>query len=579
MSAPIFAGMAGFADNFTKAYSGEKRRQSDEEERKAEREWRNEQRGRQRQEWQEADKLKTDLKDAGAVRTEQQGTMTEGQAGGVMQRTFNQNPEEAQRVKAMMDAEADMTGAAPATQQQTAAVTGNMARGHQIGQTMGAMGADPNSSEAVAQRTAQAYRKAGQVDKAILMENAVLDQQAKRLGLSIDQLKFADLQTNRAMDSALRSAPTWYEGATKFVSDAQRSGLKDVKAEHELSPDGKSVTLFAVMPDGKRQATGTYPADESGMLQFMQKFATLPIEKRMDMMIDQLKRDQTQSNWQKTFDANRGDATQAQANWQQTFDANRDDANRTQSNWQQTFDFNKKKDENEQQYRNRLLGFQAAQDARAAQTHKVAMEDAKIPAAVKTLAASYQEQIKSASAALNKAMAEGSFNPESPGTKQLIMDQKEAMQNLADTLAPYSKKAEGGATTAAPLGQPPTSATANKTSQAPAQTGAPAAQKPVVSMSQAMPAAPKPPPTVLEALNPGGNASLNATMQPMAQAIESLAAQLKQAQATLAQAAKGDPQAAIAQAQRVQAIRDAINKQLEGMNPPQAAQVTRAAGL
>ena len=82
MGAPIFAGMAGFAENFTRAYSGEKRRQTDEEDRKAEREWRKEQQARQRQEWNDADQLKTELKDAGAVRTEQQGTATQGQFGG-----------------------------------------------------------------------------------------------------------------------------------------------------------------------------------------------------------------------------------------------------------------------------------------------------------------------------------------------------------------------------------------------------------------------------------------------------------------------------------------------------------------
>jgi hypothetical protein len=472
MSAPIFAGMAGFADNFTKAYTGERRRLSDEEERKAEREWRNEQRGQQRQDWQEANQLKTDLKDAGAVRTEQQGTATQGQVGGVMQNTFNQNPEEAQRVKAMMDAEAEMTGAAPAAQQQTTAVTGNMARGHQIGQTMGAMGADPNSTEAVAQRTAQAYRQNGQMDKAIQMENAIMDQQAKRLGLSIDQLKFADMQTNRALESTLKSAPTWYEGAAKFVTDAQRGGLKDVKAEHQLSPDGKSVTLFAVMPDGTKQATGTYPADESGMLQFMQKVATLPIEKRMDIMADKLRQEKDDARY---------DSKEAKED----------------SRWERTFEFNKKKDENDQQYKNRVLGFQARQEARAAQTHKLAMEDAKIPPAVKMQATALSEEMKSISSAMNKAMAEGSFNPESPNAKTMIERQAMLGIQYRQLMQPHMP---GGKDKPAadPLGldkPAPAAATPSQTA-APGQTSAPATQKPVVSMSQAVqpqPAAPKAP--------------------------------------------------------------------------------------
>ena len=86
-------------------------------------------------------------------------------------------------------------------------------------------------------------------------------------------------------------------------------------------------------------------------------------------------------------------------------------------------------------------------------------------------------------------------------------------------------------------------------------------------------------PTVQEALNPGGNASLAAVVQPKAQAIEALAAQLKQEQAAMTMAASSNPQAAIAQAQKVQGIRNAINKQLEGMNPEQAALVIQAAGI
>jgi hypothetical protein len=298
MAIPLIAaalyGMAGWQNNNNRKRT-EARQDMDDA-------WAEKERKRKEQEWDEADQLKIALKDAGAVRTEQQGTLTQGQTGGVMQRMFNQNPEEAQRVKGMMDAEAEMTGAAPAMAEPGTAITGKMSRGHQIGQTMGAMGADPNSTEAVAQRTAQAYRQNGQMDKAITMENAIMDQQAKRLGLSIDQLKFADMKTNRALENALKSAPTWYEGAAKFVTDLQRGGLKEMKAEHQLSPDGKSVTLFAVMPDGTKQATGTYPADESGMLQFIQKFATLPIEKRMDVMADTLKSEREQANKNRTHE-------------------------------------------------------------------------------------------------------------------------------------------------------------------------------------------------------------------------------------------------------------------------------------
>lgn len=467
MSAPMLGGIANFANNFTKAYGSERTRLSDEEERKAEREWRQEQQNRQRSEWKDQDQLKTDLKDAGAVRNVEQGTVVDGQTGaGPMQRTFTQNPEEASRVKAMMDAEAEMTGAAPAMQQPGTAVTGRMSQGHQIstGQEAGPMAqmGDPNSAEAAAKRTAQAYRQNGQMDKAMAMENAIMEQQARRLGLDVEQMKFADMQTNRALETALRSAPTWYEGAAKFATGAKRGGMDGMTVEPVLSPDGKTVTLRATMPDGTTRDTGTYAADESGMLEFGRKFAAIPLEKRMDIMRDQIKADKEDSRWERTFD------------------------------------FNKKKDEDEKAYKNRLLGFQARQEARAAETHKLAMEDAKIPPAVKQLANSYQEQVKSASAALNKAMAEGQFDPNNAGTAQLIRDQKDAMQSLADTLAPYTGKAAGGADVARPLGTPEKTPAAGA---APAGSGV-AATTQAENKPVAKPTAPAatytPPPTMAE---------------------------------------------------------------------------------
>jgi hypothetical protein len=475
MAAPIFAGMAGFADNFTRAYTGERRRQSDEEDRKAEREWRAEQRGRQRKEWEEADQLKTDLKDAGAVRTEVQGTMTESMAGGVMQRGFNKDPEEALRVKAIMDAEAEMTGAAPATQTQTTAVTGNMARGHQIGQTMGAMGADPNSTEAVAQRTAAAYRKNGQFEKAMQMENAIMDQQAKRLGMSIDQLKFADMQTNRALESALKSGPTWYEGAAKFATETKRGGMDGITVEPVVSADGKTVTMRAKMPDGTAKDAGTYPTDDSGMLQFSRQFAALPIEKRMDIMADKLRQDKEDA---------RKDRQEAKED----------------SRWQQTFDFNKKKDEDDRQYKNRVLGFQAAQDKRQAETHQIAMADAKIPAAVKLRAAAISDELKSISAAMNKAMAEGSFSPESANAKTLIERQAALGIQYRQLLEPHMPAGKGGPAAADPLGidKPAAGAPA-------APAAAPGAQQATPAQTVAPPAPPAataaprtPPPTMAE---------------------------------------------------------------------------------
>lgn len=466
MSAPMLGGIANFANNFTKAYGSERARMSDEEERKAEREWRQEQQNRQRSEWKDQDQLKTDLKDAGAVRNVEQGTVVEGQTGaGPMQRTFTQNPEEASRVKAMMDAEAEMTGAAPAMQQPGTAVTGRMSQGHQIstgqeagpmaqmGDPMAQMG-DPNSAEAAAKRTAQAYRQNGQMDKAMAMENAIMEQQARRLGLDVEQMKFADMQTNRALETALRSAPTWYEGAAKFATGAKRGGMDGMTVEPVMSPDGKTVTLRATMPDGTTRDTGTYAADESGMLEFGRKFAAIPLEKRMDIMRDQIKADKEDSRWERTFD------------------------------------FNKKKDENDQQYKNRVLGFQQAQESRAAQTHKLAMEDAKIPPAVKMQATSLADEMKSVSSAMNKAMAEGSFDPNSANAKALIERQATLGLQYRKLLEPHMPGGKGDANVLSDLvGDKPAEA---------ATTAAPQATNKPVAKPTAPAAAYTPPPTMAE---------------------------------------------------------------------------------
>jgi len=375
MAAPIFAGMAGFADNFTKSYNAAQRRQIDDERQVKMDKILTDRAEREAEDWEKKQNYEKGLADAGSpVKAEQANDVLKDDEGNDMPTAPAFRTSDGQRFTTMAEA-------------QSVADKGN-------------------TSDVISARQTAFMRASGKPLEAMKMENAALEQQAKRLGMSIDQLKFADMQTNRALESALKSSPTWYEGATKFATDTQRGGMKDVKAEHELSPDGKSVTLFAVMPDGKRQATGTYATDDSGRLQFMQKFSTLPIERRMDLMLDKIK------------------------------------ADKEDSRWQQTFDFNRQKEENDQQYKNRVLGLQASQDRRAAETHKLAMEDAKVPPAVKLQAATYQKQMESVSNALNKAMAEGAFNPENKGTKDLVAEQAALREEYKKLLAPYMPSSE-----------------------------------------------------------------------------------------------------------------------------------------
>jgi hypothetical protein len=145
-------------------------------------------------------------------------------------------------------------------------------------------------------------------------------------------------------------------------------------------------------------------------------------------------------------------------------------ARQVQANSDRDFDLRKQESENAQQYRTRMLGIQQAQEARAQAVHRTTMDDAKIPAAVKLQATSLAEQMKSVSNALNKAMAEGMFNPENPGTAKLMKEQADLRLSYQKLLQPYTPGAAAGP--AAANGLPDASVFAAKPEQKTAQSAA-----------------------------------------------------------------------------------------------------------
>lgn len=108
-------------------------------------------------------KVDQDLIDAAAPRQAVSGEVIE--AGG--QKLFSADPGQAAQVKSMVDSIAELEGAAPAVQQPGYAVTGSMARGHQIGAGAAPDVAALNTPDAESQRVQDAYRRAGMRDKAM----------------------------------------------------------------------------------------------------------------------------------------------------------------------------------------------------------------------------------------------------------------------------------------------------------------------------------------------------------------------------------------------------------------------------
>ena len=100
----------------------------------------------------------------------------------------------------------------------------------------------------------------------------------------------------------------------------------------------------------------------------------------------------------------------------------------------------------DQKHRSQMLGIQSGQETRARELHKIAMEDHKIPAAVKLQATSLAKQMENIGSALNNAMAKGEFNPENPGTKELLKTQARLGDQYQALLSGYAPGAKGGST-------------------------------------------------------------------------------------------------------------------------------------
>lgn len=366
--------------------------------------WKEEQRGRQRSEWQAADKLNADLKDAAAP-----VQIQEGSGGFVKPDTMDNRdvglPENAGQPSAGL-----MQGQFKVADQSFAdRAAADKAAG------------DANSTTGIAARTAAAYRANGKVSEAMGMENAVMEQKAKKLGLEVAELKFADDQFNRQLGETFANSPDWTQAAAQVLTKTQVGSLAGVNVQAVPSQDGKKVEFVGQGQDGKQKVLATFDNSDAGKAQFLQRVMRAPVETKIGWIVEEAKE------------------KQAQANADRAFDLQKDQ-----------FDLNKRETENNMQYRNRMLAIQQAQEGRASAQHRATMEDAKIPPAVKLNAQALAEQIKSVDAALNKSMAEGMFDPANPGSQKL-QEQRAALSiQYRRLLDPYIPAAKGA--TADPLG-------------------------------------------------------------------------------------------------------------------------------
>lgn len=385
------------------------------------------------------------LRDAGAERQGVSGTSVAASTG----TNFYTDPAQAQAAADEARIEDEMRGADPAkvsAQPATGVVAQGGTQGHQI---------VPGQADTAAMNTPEARSKrvlAAQwginPTQALATEANMLDVQAKRIGLSEMQAKAADAAYNRHVDSMFNSSPDWTQGAAKLLNDSQMGGLAGMAVAPRITADGKSVEFVGTKEGGQPVVLAAVPNSDAGRAQVMQRFMRADLATKVGFMFEQHKMQQEQANKDRDFD------------------------------------LRKSGQETDQQYRQRVLGIQASQEARAREVHAATQGSSKIPAAVKEQASTLAKQMESVGNALNKAMAEGQFDPENPGTKQLLESQAALRLKYAQVLKPYMPSAEGNADPLglnAPAGEKPAATNvATKPTPAPAAaagTTAPASQR------------------------------------------------------------------------------------------------------
>jgi hypothetical protein len=231
------------------------------------------------------------MRDAGAERTTMTGTVTE--AGG--NKYLNADPVQAAKMQEMLAAEAEMTGAPTPTQQAGTGITGNMAKGHQIT-------TDPvdlkaiNSPEARAGRFQAELERQGKPLDAMQMSNAVMENKAKKLGLEVAELKFADEQFNRQLGQTFAETPDWTQAAAQVLTKTQVGGLAGVTVQAVPSQDGKKVDFVGQAQDGKQKVLATFDNTDAGKAQFLQRVMRAPVETKLGWIMEDAKEKQTQAN-------------------------------------------------------------------------------------------------------------------------------------------------------------------------------------------------------------------------------------------------------------------------------------------
>lgn len=262
-------GFASFMTGFGQGYLNARDKEYERERQRKRDEWDEKVRSRQQKQWDDDDATNAAVADAFKPRTTMQGTAVTDATG-----TSNlyKDPMQAHAAAEEARIEAEMRGQNPAGVM-TNKATGVVAEGAKTGHKIAAGDVDldqENSREAGMSRASQALMQRGKVKDALTMENLSMDNQAKRLGLDVEQLKFADQMFNRKLMETIQSSPDFWTGAASILNNTQLGGLQGVEVQAVLSGDGNTVTMMGTK-EGKPVELAKFPANERGQQEFMQR--------------------------------------------------------------------------------------------------------------------------------------------------------------------------------------------------------------------------------------------------------------------------------------------------------------------
>jgi len=226
--AALMNGFANMGNAFMRSYQAESDRLRQQARQDAEAQWQNELRGRQRKTWGREDAEEAAI--AAAFKPVQGETPQDGVAAGMASRGIGVAQEE-----------------------------GDSTYRQQLRAADALMPINPK--------------------RAIEMRNAAMGSRSTELGLKKAERDEINEHYNNMLVGALDSAPTWYEGAVNFAKEAMGANVV-----YELSEDGKRVNLYGIEADGKRKLTGTYKADGSGALEFLDKASKQDAKTKMAML-------------------------------------------------------------------------------------------------------------------------------------------------------------------------------------------------------------------------------------------------------------------------------------------------------